>query len=305
MLLSATLRSQFNHSRKRAHSPLLDLHLDAGESKRCRRVSALAMSSPSFNIPPATTRNVKGLSLTISPSKRSSLSLSIPSQTSPRSPTQSYCASPTTAASSPQTPLFIQTPASSTKQDSFDTISSNASYSGYAVVRPPLSAKHSSKRSLLSIISHPPSAGYVSGTTPPTPTVSLPSARSVSSPVTKLDSYAEDVPRQIPYINGPVEVVPGVWIGTEESATQLELWAGSSHARIVNVAKEVPKPDGIPDHIGYLHLPWIHGENDLARLPEGAELGATVESVENDAGFWDAIQWMEAGRRQAQPILIQ
>lgn len=145
-----------------------------------------------------------------------------------------------------------------------------------------------------------------------------PSARSraVPSPATRLVSYSEEHVQgdaSQPYADGPVQVVPGVWIGAEESVFQYDIWAGpSSRARVVNVAKEVPNPfdgertqDGLD--IDYLHLKWGHGQGDLANVPSEGQLGAkqSVGEVREDAGFWDAIQWMEAGRERAEPVLIQ
>ncbi|OXB37584.1 hypothetical protein J007_02636 [Cryptococcus neoformans] len=114
-----------------------------------------------------------------------------------------------------------------------------------------------------------------------------------------------------PYQDGPIEVLPGVWLGAEESVSRWDIWARNTTGntvRVVNVAQEVEdpfdagprrvsgwsRPSGLPEeiskrkmklktypaavgdgtrpHVEYCHAKWSHGELGLADLPEGASL---------------------------------
>lgn len=97
-----------------------------------------------------------------------------------------------------------------------------------------------------------------------------------------------------PYANGPVEILPGVWLGAEDNASDWPTLEDRSIGAVLNVAKEVMLPfedeaniakawDGEPtedvscgrlypanDSTGrpdllYLHLQWSHGQNDLVQ----------------------------------------
>ncbi|KAF8317343.1 phosphatases II, partial [Clavulina sp. PMI_390] len=99
------------------------------------------------------------------------------------------------------------------------------------------------------------------------------------------------------YADGPVEILPGVWLGAEDNATDWSALAERSIGAVLNVAKEVilsfeEEPNspqhwsddasikddisrgrhyaanddtGRPDLL-YLHLPWSHGQNDLVNV---------------------------------------
>ncbi|KAJ2928780.1 hypothetical protein H1R20_g8316, partial [Candolleomyces eurysporus] len=124
--------------------------------------------------------------------------------------------------------------------------------------------------------------------------VSLPAA---SNPLTSLlhrkdeDGGAEDVP----YADGPVQIIPGIWIGSEENARDWKGLMERGIKAILNVAKEVSSPfdnapRGLrtvsstpnfrrsqqsdstyyPPHLPsgrpgmhYLKLEWSHGQQDL------------------------------------------
>ena len=100
----------------------------------------------------------------------------------------------------------------------------------------------------------------------------------------------EDDAEGNPYENGPVEIIPGVWLGAEENAQDWANLTDNNIGAILNVAKEVSLPfdreapqrisggDGEPqtkhfvqdDATGrpaltYLHLPWSHGQSDLVK----------------------------------------
>ena len=154
--------------------------------------------------------------------------------------------------------------------------------------------------------SSPPGSTYTSPSTPP------------------LLEHLEE-----PYANGPIELVPGVFLGAEDSVFHWKTYAGSSsRVRILNVAQEIDDPfttvkgkgkekldvvdyEAVPGRpiVEYAHLSWGHGEGGLADLPEGASLEAIINTRpplgREKWGFWDAIQWMEEARREGTPILIQ
>jgi hypothetical protein len=154
--------------------------------------------------------------------------------------------------------------------------------------------------------SSPPGSTYTSPSTPP------------------LLEHQEE-----PYANGPIELVPGVFLGAEDSVFHWKTYAGSSsRVRILNVAQEIDDPfttvkgkgkekldvvdyEAVPGRpiVEYAHLSWGHGEGGLADLPDGASLEAIINTCPPSGrekwGFWDAIQWMEEARREGTPILIQ
>lgn len=132
-----------------------------------------------------------------------------------------------------------------------------------------------------------------------------------------------------PYASGPIELVPGVFLGAEDSVFHWKSYAGSSsRVRILNVAQEIDDPfttvkgkgkqkldvvdyEAVPGRptVEYAHLSWGHGEGGLADIPNGASLGDIINSRSttnrDQWGFWDAIQWMEEARLEGTPILIQ
>jgi len=136
-----------------------------------------------------------------------------------------------------------------------------------------------------------------------------------------------------PYENGPVEIIPNVFLGAEDSASDLTWTIGRfKRIRIVNVAQEIENPfgsstsrgmegkekisfgtyaerDGYPE-IKYCHLRWSHGESGLAQLPPGSDLAELSEGTAPDMdaeswGMWNAVKWLEEARRAGTPVLIQ
>ena len=177
-----------------------------------------------------------------------------------------------------------------------------------------------------------PDFGIARETTTPT-SMSSSSSLSGSTPSTSCSPpiRSEVFPRvsNEPYANGPVEVIPGVFLGSEEATYDLN-WAKGSRIRILNVASEIDDPfvnthtsvkgkerqgeklslahyTGDRD-IEYCHLSWSHGEEKLADLPAGVQLDDLLEGEEDRPsswGFWHAIRWLETARRQGVPVLIQ
>ncbi|KAL7423284.1 tyrosine/serine/threonine protein phosphatase [Cryptotrichosporon argae] len=130
-----------------------------------------------------------------------------------------------------------------------------------------------------------------------------------------------------PYANGPVELVPGVWLGAEDSVWRWDVWA--PHAPVVgvlNVAQEISDPfasGGSPGLDGkvalamygttvdrptvhYAHLRWSHGEGGLSEVDSGARLNdlAVAPEARVRFRFWDAIRWLEVKRKAGMPVLI-
>lgn len=143
-----------------------------------------------------------------------------------------------------------------------------------------------------------------------------------------------------PYSDGPIEIIPGVWLGDEDSLWYWNSWARDKPAvGIVNVAQEIENPfdpststdawdwpssakgkpkvalsthevEGQP-RVEYAHLRWSHGEAGLAELPESATLDDLVNSPSYTGPgdrqqwrFWEAIRWLEVRRRVGTPVMI-
>ncbi|KAI0067711.1 hypothetical protein BV25DRAFT_852081 [Artomyces pyxidatus] len=114
----------------------------------------------------------------------------------------------------------------------------------------------------------------------------------------------EDGSPSAPYIDGPVEVLPKIWLGAEDNVHD---WAGlaeRSIGAILNVAKEVVSPfDALtpqsldpdqpntfyPPHNGrpgmrYLKLQWSHGQSDLVQRGFDEAMSFVDRSVERGEG---------------------
>ena len=136
-------------------------------------------------------------------------------------------------------------------------------------------------------------------------------------------------PRPEPYQDGPVEIVPNVFLGAEDSATELSWARRFKSIRIINVAQELEDPFASPNTRGkrkvafgqyesvngytdieYCHLRWSHGESGLADLPPGAKLSELMVDPKADLdadswGIWNAVKWLEEARREGRPVLVQ
>ena len=141
-------------------------------------------------------------------------------------------------------------------------------------------------------------------------------------------------PRQAePYGDGSIEILPGVFLGAEDSVRNRKWTSGRTRVRVLNVAQDIDDPfdrgvcqakgkeketvelasyppsDGMPA-VEYCHLRWSHGESGLAELPAGARLSELLDMDGMGSGrkrwrFWEAIRWLETGRRAGEPVLIQ
>ncbi|GJE86052.1 dual specificity phosphatase domain-containing protein [Phanerochaete sordida] len=127
--------------------------------------------------------------------------------------------------------------------------------------------------------------------------ISLPNA-STSTLLHRKDEDGDgDDMGSVPYLDGPVQILPGVWLGNEDNARDWRGLMSRGIRSILNVAKEVTCPiEGVPSHtlrsvtshsdlkrpsphagptyypthvasgrpgMHYLQLPWSHGQADL------------------------------------------
>lgn len=151
-----------------------------------------------------------------------------------------------------------------------------------------------------------------------------PSVLSLPNPAlsTTLHRTDEDGSPTVPYANGPIQILPGIWLGSQDNARD---WSGLLERRIraiLNVAKEVTSPFDsspaqplrpcvstpnlpsnpihssstyYPPHIPssrpgmhYLKLPWSHGQEDLVHK-----------------GFPTAMAFVDAALERHEGVLIQ
>ncbi len=124
-----------------------------------------------------------------------------------------------------------------------------------------------------------------------------------------------------------MEVIPNVFLGAEDSATDLSWAKRYGSIRVINVAQEIENPYDKVEQSGkiafgnyprvnggtdveYCHLRWSHGENGLADIPAGSSLSDLIESPQPNLhadfwGIWEAVKWTEQARRAGTPVLIQ
>ena len=141
---------------------------------------------------------------------------------------------------------------------------------------------------------------------------------SLPAATTILEEREDDSP-SVPYVDGPIEVLPGIWLGSEDSARDWRGLVKRGIKSILNVAKEVAcpmdasasrplrssvstsdlsvelqdsKPIYFPAHIPsgrpgfhYLKLPWSHGQPDLAKVG----LPAAFNFVDKSAARGDGV----------------
>lgn len=160
------------------------------------------------------------------------------------------------------------------------------------------------KRLSLSLQTKPSSNSLTVATQdqPPVPPSPAPEPRRrpsvVSLPATTtFFRQREDESPSVPYADGPIEILPGIWLGSQDSARDWPDLVKRGIKSILNVAKEVAcpidasasrplrsavstsdlsvepldsKPTYFPAHIPsgrpgfhYLKLPWSHGQPDL------------------------------------------
>jgi tyrosine-protein phosphatase len=166
-----------------------------------------------------------------------------------------------------------------------------------------------------------PPAPMVQPTLPQPPTkrrsvVSLPAGASAASVLRRNDEG--DDASAAAYLDGPIEIMPGVWLGSEDNARDWEGLVQRGIKAILNVAKEVASPyeSSSPPSIGnttdlnnlsryaatlqpahlpsgrpsmhYLKLAWSHGQADLVR-----------------SGFAEAMNFVDEALNRHHGVLIQ
>ncbi len=149
--------------------------------------------------------------------------------------------------------------------------------------------------------------------------ISLPPSRGA----TRLHRKDEDDFPTIPYLDGPVQILPGVWLGSEDNARDWDRLGEKGIRSILNVAREVNSPfdanastqvlrpfvsepdlkemsresqstfhsahgpSGRPA-MHYLKLPWSHGQKNLVH-----------------EGFVDAMAFVDAALERGDGVLVQ
>ncbi|THH02904.1 hypothetical protein EW026_g41 [Hermanssonia centrifuga] len=185
-----------------------------------------------------------------------------------------------------------------------------------------LPSAESSTASLLSpLTSEPPKLSLAS--VPPArrrpSVISLPSTSTASTFLHRKDEDGDGSPT-VPYLDGPIQVLPGIWLGNEDNARD---WRGLMERRIksvLNVAKEVTSPfDAIPaqslrssistpdlksslsdsnmpstyypahvpsgrPNMHYLKLAWSHGQVDLVTEGFPAAMTFVDQALERGDG---------------------
>lgn len=178
----------------------------------------------------------------------------------------------------------------------------------------------------------------VSGSAPnPTmsPSTSLTSSASNTDSISSTPSTSPPLPddrelvyaaAQEPYLDGPRELIPGVWLGAEDSLFHFDVWArGAERVAVVNVAQEIENPfdnagtagsssswnwptslkgkakAALTNHsasaensqpaIEYAHLRWSHGEGGLSELPAYATLDQVLNGEAPDYLGVGGDQW--------------
>lgn len=179
--------------------------------------------------------------------------------------------------------------------------------------------------------SNPPSAETQNTSVNTSPDDSLQKSRprrlSVASlPTTsinpKLHRKEEDGSPTVPYLDGPIQILPGIWLGSEDNARDWKCLVERRIKSILNVAKEVTspfdsaaaqpmrpfastpnlykkasEPQGpsnstfYPAHIPsgrpgmhYLKLQWSHGEGDLVQTGFPTAMAFVDAALERDEG---------------------
>lgn len=186
------------------------------------------------------------------------------------------------------------------------------------------SAKKNMKKLSLNLPSAQASVLSLSSTDTPPTSRDKPRRPSIASlpAISVFHRRDEDPGSPVPYADGPVQVIPGVWIGSEDNARD---WTGLLQRRIrfiLNVAKEVlspfdafpasqalrstistpdfrsrgeSDPTYYPPHVPsgrpgmhYLKLDWSHGQQDLV-----------------NHGFKDGMAFVDAALDRGEGCLIQ
>lgn len=248
----------------------------------------------------------------------------------------------------PPASLRIDTPAQNTQilvamgDSSASALSSATSESDYSPLPPsakPKSLRNMKKLSLtlpsaqsssnsLQLPSEPHSAVSIASPDPPRverprrpSVVSLPSTANPTAN-SLIHRKEEDGDPAVPYADGPTQIIPGIWLGSEDNARDWKCLLERGIKSVLNVAKEVASPldaghiaqplravsstpnfkkpknadstyhppnltTGRPG-MHYLKLQWSHGQQDLV-----------------DVGFQAAMTFTDAALERGEGVLVQ
>ena len=183
---------------------------------------------------------------------------------------------------------------------------------------------HSADSSVTSLQSLYPPTDPVIGSSlqPTTPSaISLPPINPTTSLLRKDENGGSP---SVPYVDGPVQVIPGIWIGSEDNANDWKGLVERGIRSILNVAKEVTSPFDssfstqplrpvistpnlrncrqsdptyCPPHLPsgrpamyYLKLQWSHGQQNLVN--DGFQAGMTFADAARNRGEGCLIQYV-------------
>lgn len=145
--------------------------------------------------------------------------------------------------------------------------------------------------------------------------MSLPSTSERPTAISALHRKDEDpdAGNAVPYADGPIQIIPGIWLGSEDNARDWKRLIKCGIKSILNVAKEVAHPldpplravASTPDFksartthppnlatgrpaLNYLKLQWSHGQQDLV-----------------DVGFQTAMAFTDAALLRGEGVLVQ
>lgn len=146
--------------------------------------------------------------------------------------------------------------------------------------------------------------------------VSLPNTGNPSASTIRHRKEEEGSP-SVPYVDGPIEIIPGIWLGSEDNARDWKDLINRGIKSILNVAKEISSPFDsavaqpmrpfystpnlktakeststyYPAHLAsgrpgmhYLKLQWSHGQQDLVAEGFPAATAFTDAAIERGEG---------------------
>ena len=152
------------------------------------------------------------------------------------------------------------------------------------------------------------------------PVAAIPTTNPTTSLLLRKDEDAGGSP--VPYVDGPVQIIPGIWIGSEDNAYDWRGLVERGIRSILNVAKEVtspfdpqpfrhaistpnlrnntssdptyypPLPTGRPA-MYYLQLQWSHGQQNLVN--DGFQAGMAFADAARNRGEGCLIQYVFFG----------
>jgi tyrosine-protein phosphatase len=140
----------------------------------------------------------------------------------------------------------------------------------------------------------------------------------VASATTSLLHRTEEDGSSVPYLDGPIQVIPGVWLGSEDNARDWKALIERGIKSVLNVAQEVVSPFDsasatplrpfastpnlntvskgtkstyYPAHLAtgrpgmhYLGLQWSHGQSDLVQKGFPAAMNFVDEALDRGEG---------------------